>query len=227
MASILIVEDDVDIAQGLAEFLEAKGHKLDFAYNGKQALQLVSENAYELVLLDLNLPFVDGLDVCRSLLQDQLTQVPVIIMSARAEETDVLLGFDCGAWDYLVKPFSFAELSARISVCLARSTHTHSLSSDISVGEAILKCENKSFVFNGKSLQLYQVGFDFMKLLMTKAPSAVLTSHIHQVLWQDATPESDPLRAHVYKLRKQFQETFEHEFITTVRGIGYKFTLKK
>ena len=226
MASILIIEDDIDISQGIAEYLSAHQHELDFAYNGRQALNLIDANHYDLILLDLNLPYVDGLDVCRSLLTEHLTAVPVIIMSARAKETDILKGFDSGAWDYLPKPFSFAELSARISVCLAKNALKEPKSSRLQVSGAVLNHGDMTLSLNQQSIQLHQVGFDLLKLLMEHSPSTVKTTTIHRQLWQEDTPDSDPLRAHVYKLRKQFTDTFGQEFITTIRGVGYKFEVK-
>lgn len=227
MATILIVEDDVDIARGIAEFLEVQNHELDFAYNGNEAINLLKTSQYDLILLDLNLPYVDGLDVCRSLLSDFLTHVPVIIMSARSAEEDILKGFDCGAWDYLAKPFSFAELNARISVCLAKAKNFPALKPFTESSSARIDHQDMRFSFEGKSLQLHQLGFDLLKLLMERSPSVVKTSLIHRVLWDTNTPESDPLRANIYKLRKQLSEAFGQEFIQTVRGVGYKFIVEK
>jgi len=223
MATILIVEDDVDIAQGIAEFLEVQGHTMDFAYNGRQALNLLSDNHYQLILLDLNLPFVDGLDVCRSLLAGSLTQVPVIIMSARADERDVLKGFDSGAWDYLVKPYSFAELSARINANLAKVKAVTPSAQQTVSGDVTLSHEDMSLHFGGHSLQLHQVGIVILRLLMEHAPAAVKARSIHQALRSEDTPESDPLRAHIYKLRKQLVGRFGQKFIYTVKGVGYRF----
>lgn len=223
MALILIVEDDIDIAQGIAEFLESQSHELDFAYNGNEAVNLIKANRYDLILLDLNLPYIDGLDICRSLLTEILTQVPVVIMSARSSEQDILKGFDSGAWDYLAKPFSFAQLSARIKVCLAKSKNLTPLTQYTEVNMTRLEHQGMSFSFEGKSLQLHQVGFDLLKLLMEQSPSVVKTSLIHKALWDTRTPDSDPLRANVYKLRKQLIDTFGQGIIYTVRGVGYKF----
>ena len=221
MANILIVEDDIDIAQGIAEFLEPQGHLLDFAYNGKQAMSHLKEVNYDLVLLDINLPFVNGFDVCRSLLQDKLTKLPVIIMSARGETIDILKGFDSGAWDYLVKPFSFAELSARIEVNLIKAnTITISLKN---FKGAELNEDTMAFHFDNQTVQLHQIGFDIVKTLLNVAPNVVKTKTIHQTLWGEDTPDSDPLRAHIYRLRKQFTKAFGQEFITTIKGVGYSF----
>ncbi|NRA70328.1 MAG: response regulator transcription factor [Gammaproteobacteria bacterium] len=221
MVNILIVEDDIDIAQGLAEFLEPKGYLLDFAYHGKQAINYLNKHHYDLVLLDVNLPFINGFDVCRSLLQDKLARLPVIIMSARGTTEDILKGFDSGAWDYLVKPFSFAELSARISANLAKA---------ISVPKKVLYFNGveldestMTFHFENKVMQLHQVGFDIVKTLLNVAPNVVKTKVLHHALWGDDTPDSDPLRAHIYKLRKKFSQDFGQSFITTIKGVGYRF----
>lgn len=221
MANILIVEDDIDIAHGLAEFLTPKGYQLDFAYNGKQAMHHLDQQNYDLVLLDINLPFVNGFDICHSLLQEKLAKLPVIMMSARGTTEDILKGFESGAWDYLVKPFSFAELSARITVNLAKTntinTPNHSFNG-VELDENTLL-----FHFKNQEIQLHQVGFDIVAALLNVAPDVLKTKELHQALWGEDTPDSDPLRAHIYKLRKKFNHVFGQTFITTVKGIGYRF----
>jgi len=226
MVNVLIVEDDVDISQGIAEFLEPKGYQLDFAYNGKQAMSLLNAHSYDLVLLDINLPFIDGFDVCRSLLHHQLTTLPVIIMSARGATDDILKGFESGAWDYLVKPFSFAELSARIEVNLnkANLSNVSNANEPSHIFNGVeLDTNTLIFHFDNQAIQLHQVGFDIVAALLNVAPDVVKTKTLHQILWGEDTPDSNPLRAHIYKLRKQFNQTFEQPFITTVKGIGYRF----
>jgi len=221
VANILIVEDDIDIANGISEFLSPKGYQLDFAYNGKQALHHLDQQSYDLVLLDINLPFVNGFDVCHSLIQNKLAKLPVIMMSARGETTDILKGFESGAWDYLVKPFSFAELSARITVNLAKSQPVSTPSNAFNG----VQLDEKTLLlnFNNQEVQLHQVGFDIVATLLRAAPDVVKTKELHQVLWGEDTPDSDPLRAHIYKLRKKFNQMFGQPFITTVKGIGYRF----
>lgn len=231
MANILIVEDDIDIAQGIAEFLEPKGYRLDFAYNGKQAMNLLNEHSYNLVLLDINLPFIDGFDVCRSLLQGKLAKLPVIIMSARGATDDILKVFKSGAWDYLVKPFSFAELSARLEMNLNKAnlskisldTAKNTNKQALLFNGVELDVNTLIFHFDNQTIQLHQVGFDIVAALLDVAPDVVKTKALHQALWGEDTPDSDPLRAHIYKLRKQFSQVFGQTFITTIKGIGYRF----
>ncbi|MGH1372745.1 MAG: response regulator transcription factor [Cellvibrionaceae bacterium] len=231
MANILVVEDDIDIAQGIAEFLETKEHELDFAYTGKQALALLEENHYQLVLLDINLPFINGYDICRHLsdgdddIGKHLARVPVIMMSSRSHEKDVIEGFQSGAWDYLKKPFSFSELSARIDVGLLHSTSTPKKTHTLQYQGVSLNTESLSFSYQDSSVQLHEIGFEIVKLLVTSAPNAVKTSKLHQHIWPHDTPESDPLRAHIYKLRKQLTEHYGKTFIETVKGVGYRLAV--
>lgn len=224
MANILLVEDDIDIAGGIAEYLEAQGHQLDFAYNGRQAIEHLDNHSYQLVLLDINLPMLDGLSVCRTLVGQKLARIPVIMMSARGETADIVSGFDAGAWDYLVKPFSFAELSARVGVALAKP---HIEAADIRTYQGVAADKNSlSISYRGESLQLHSAGFEILWLLLANAPKVVKTAQIHQQLWAGQAPQSDPLRAHVYKLRKQLAATFKQEFIVTVKGAGYRFDVQ-
>lgn len=231
MANILVVEDDMDIAQGIAEFLEVKGHSLDFAYTGKEALNLLTDNQYQLVLLDINLPFVNGYDVCRSLMdgkfEQTLASVPVIIMSSRSSEQDILEGFNSGAWDYLTKPFSLAELSARINVGLTKSSLQKPNQKTLTFEHFKLNLDGMTISNGETDLQLHQVGFDILQLLFEQSPNTVKTSVIHRQLWPDDTPDSDPLRAHIYKLRKQLSECFGESLIETIKGVGYKLKVSE
>jgi len=228
VAKILVVEDDIDIAQGVAEFLEAKGFTLDFAYTGKQALSLLDSETYHLVLLDINLPFVSGIDISKSLLGPgaRLAKLPVIIMSAKGAEQDIVEGFQSGAWDYLTKPFSFSELLARVEVNLAKG-NVKPLEGKVAQYKNVrLNFDALTISVDDQSVQLHQVGFDILKVLINHAPNVVKTAQIHHQLWDGSTPESDPLRAHIYKLRKLLNSVFGQSLITTVKGVGYRFELQ-
>ena len=225
MANILVVEDDLDIAKGIGEYIEMLGHDLDFAYTGKQAQNMISEHSYDLILLDINLPQLSGYDICKGLLGEQLARLPVIMMSANQSEDDVLKGFQSGAWDYLKKPFSYAELNARINVALSRLSWTSSYSID--VNEFSLDTKTKTLSHrNGTSIQLHSIGFGLLKMMMECAPKAVQSSQLIDALWPDELPQSNPLRANIYALRKQIKQTFQLELIHNVKGVGYKFEVE-
>ena len=219
------MEDDIDIATGIGEYAEAIGHELDFAYTGRQAKSLLNENHYDLVLLDINLPHISGYEICQNLLGEQLARLPVIMMSANQEEQDVLKGFASGAWDYLKKPFSYAELNARINVALSRVQLSEP--SVIEVDKFQLDKESKSLTCSDSQVvQLRSLGFSLVKLLMEQSPKVVSTSTIIDTLWPEDVPQSNPLRANVYALRKQFKQKFGVELIHTVKGVGYKFDVE-
>lgn len=226
MANILVVEDDIDIAKGIGEFIETLGHELDFAYTGNQAVKMLSDDQYDLILLDINLPNISGYDICQSLLGDHLATTPVIMMSANQNEEDVLKGFQSGAWDYLKKPFSYTELNARITVALSKVTLTKA--SLITIDNFALDTKSK-VLSNNENLyvQLHSMGFLIIKNLMESAPRAVTTSQLIDDLWPDHLPQSNPLRANIYALRKQLKDVFERELVHSVKGVGYKFDAKK
>ena len=225
MANILVVEDDIDIARGIGEFIETIGHELDFAYNGKQAQQMLSEQSYDLILLDINLPYLSGYEICQGLLGDTLASLPVIMMSANQSEQDVLKGFQSGAWDYLKKPFSFAELNARINVALSRVTLKKNPC--IKVQDFSLDTQSKMLSNGaGEFIQLHSIGYLLVKMMMECSPKPVSSQQLIDVLWPDEIPQSNPLRANIYGLRKQLKDTFHQELVHNIKGIGYKFDVE-
>ncbi len=225
MANILVVEDDIDIAKGIGEYIETLGHDLDFAYTGNQAQQMINDYEYDLILLDINLPHISGYDICQSLLGESLACLPVIMMSANQSEQDVLKGFQSGAWDYLKKPFSYAELNARITVALSKVTAKKS--THINVKEYSLDTKAKTLTnSDGRHVQLHTLGFTLVKLLMENSPKPVATPLLIDTLWPDELPQSNPLRANIYALRKQLKNMFNKELVHNVKGIGYKFDVE-
>lgn len=225
MANILVVEDDIDIAKGIGEYVETLGHELDFAYTGNQAQQMINDYEYDLILLDINLPQVSGYDICKNLLGEQLACLPVIMMSANQSEQDVLRGFQSGAWDYLKKPFSYAELNARITVALSKVTIKKS--TYIKLGDYSLDTKAKTLKnSDGIYVQLHTFGYSLVKILMENSPNPVATSLLIDTLWPDEIPQSNPLRANIYALRKQLKSAFHKELVHNVKGIGYKFDVE-
>lgn len=219
MTTILIVEDDIDISAEIGAHLESIGYITDFAYNAKQAKALLKSESYNMILLDLNLPFGSGLDICNSLKQDELASVPVIIISANNDNEDIIKGFEVGAWDYMVKPFTLTELAARVKANLARNKNGHH--SLIQYKGISLNRRNLSCSFNGTQIQLHTVGFSILEILMLNAPNVVKNAVMISQIWPDYVPESEPLRTHMYKLRKSVKNEFGIELIYNLKGVGY------
>lgn len=221
---ILVIEDQQSIAQNIADYMEDKGHVLDFASQGEQGLTLALANHYDLIILDLNLPVMDGLEVCKQLRKQASYHVPVIMLTARDSIDDKISGFTLGADDYLTKPFSLEELEVR---CLALSRRyllqtDHTLTFD----ELIIDRKSQKVTRAGKSLELHSMGFRILIILAEAYPQVVIRSTLSQKLWGDEPTESDALRSHIYQLRNVLDKPFDYPMIKTMHGVGFTLDVK-
>lgn len=218
---VLLVEDDLDVAAGIADYLEAHGLAVDFAYDATQARARLLESAFDLLVLDVNLPGEDGLSLCHELKREQDLRQPAIFLSARGGLADKLRGFEAGAVDYMVKPFAPAELLARIR---AIAIHTNKVDGALlRVGAYRLDPQRGLLLRDELSLPLHATGLAILMRLMQAHPGTVSRQALCEGLWGDEAPDSDPLRTHVYHLRRAIQERFGEAPIATVRGLGYRF----
>ena len=217
--SILLVEDQVAIAKNIASFMEAKGYTLDFATDGKQGLQLALENFYDVVVLDLMLPGLDGWEVCREIRSRSNRHVPVIMLTARDSLGDKVKGFELGADDYLTKPFAMEELAVR---CLALSRRNQ-LNTDhkINIGSLCIDRKYQTVTRLNKEIELHQIPFTILLSLAESYPRVVSRSELCHRIWGDDLTESDSLRSHIYQLRKQLDKPFGTPMIKTVHGVGF------
>ncbi|TWX65209.1 response regulator transcription factor [Colwellia demingiae] len=221
---ILVVEDQHNIAQNISDYMENKGHVLDFATQGDQGLELALTNHYDLVILDLNLPVIDGLEVCKQLRKQANHHVPVIMLTARDSIEDKISGFTLGADDYLTKPFSLEELEVR---CLALSRRyllqtNHSLTFD----QLIIDRKSQQVTRAGTPLELHSMGYRILSILAEAYPQVVSRSKLSQKLWGDEPTESDALRSHIYQLRNVLDKPFDYPMIKTMHGIGFVLNVK-
>ena len=219
---LLLVEDDADIAAGIGEFLGTHGIEVDFAYSAGQARARLQEHAFDLVVLDVNLPGQDGLALCRALKREAGLRSPVLFLTARGALADKLEAFDAGAVDYMVKPFAPAELLARARAIVAHAPATGG--AQLRVGDYVVDLQGH-LLRHGEAVQpLHATGLVLLRSLMEASPGCVPREDLCALLWQDGPPGSDPLRMHVYQLRRQFEHRFGRPLIATVRGVGYRFT---
>lgn len=223
--NILLVEDHQDIAGVIFDYFEIKGHVLDHAMDGSLAIKLGTENQYDLIILDVMLPKVSGLDVCQEL-RAQGIDTPILMLTARDDRLDVLSGFDHGADDYLIKPFDLDILDARVNALYRRKTGqvaTNHLTFDalsLDLGSRILTRESCRF-------QLNQTQFTIMKLLMQRAPNMASREELIQEIWADNEPDGDLLRSHIYQLRTLVDKPFQHNYIHTIPKAGYQLVHPK
>jgi len=218
--NILLIEDNRVIAQQVTEFLSAHNWQIDYADNAKLGIQLACENIFDVILLDLNLPDMDGLEVCATIKKQALVIPPILMLTARDSFADKAAGFKQGADDYLTKPYDLRELVLRCQA-LARRANLHQ-STHITVGKLELKLSAKSALVEGKECQLTTIGFSILTLLAKAYPEPISRSLIIHKIWADAPPESDALKSHIYALRKALAIHPSAPQIKTVMNVGYK-----
>ncbi|MDE4453932.1 response regulator transcription factor [Psychrobacter sp. DAB_AL62B] len=221
MYKILIIEDNPDIVANIYAFFEPKGFVLDNAHNGLSGLALAASNRYDVILLDVMLPGMDGTKLCKTLREELHDKTPVLMLTARDTVLDKVAGFDSGADDYLVKPFSLVELEARIKALIRRHQDEH-FQHSIEVGKLSLNTEEHSIERENKLLKLTPTGFKILHTLMSASPRVVSKTELEEKVWGQDVPSSDALRTHLHSVRAQVDKPFDKTMIVTMPGVGYQ-----
>jgi DNA-binding response OmpR family regulator len=217
---ILIIEDNSDLAANIYDFLEAKGHVLDAAADGITGLHLAVVNDYDVIVLDLMLPGLDGLTLCKKLRDEANKQTPVLMLTARDTLDDKLAGFGVGADDYLVKPFALQELEVRVLALQRRNTGAPARK--LTVADLSFDLDTLTVKRQDKVIPLTPTGLKILELLMRKSPNVVSRKELEHALWGDEPPDSDAIRSHVHTLRVAIDHPFGTPLIHTVHGIGFR-----
>ncbi len=217
--SILIVEDEVKLAQLLSDYLSQSGFKTRCIGNGTDAITAVQQTAFDLILLDLMLPGVDGMEVCKTI--RRFSEVPIIMVTARVEEIDRLLGLELGADDYICKPFSPREVVARVKAVLRRSSVEASGSDD----ELVLDEGGYRALLCGVDIGLTAVEFRLLQILHDQPGRIFSRDQIMDRMYADGRSVSDrTIDSHIKKVRKKIATSpTRHEWIVSVYSVGYKF----
>jgi DNA-binding response OmpR family regulator len=218
-----LVEDNPDLIENLTEFLSHKGHIVDIAYNGLSGLQYALDKSFDVIVLDLMLPRMDGLEVCARLRNEGRT-TPVLMLTARDTLANKLEGFDSGADDYLVKPFALLELEARLTA-LGRRSRQQLIKQLLTVADLSIDLNTLRVDRADRHIELPPTPLKILILLMRRSPGVVLREEIEREIWGDAPPDSDTLRAHLHSLRNAVDRGFEQKLVHTVRGIGYQLAI--
>jgi DNA-binding response OmpR family regulator len=217
---ILLIEDSAAMRANLTEQLENAGHEVDVAVDGRSGLLLALAGNHDVLVLDLGLPRMDGLEVCRRLREQRGAGPLVLMLTARDTLEDKLDGFAAGADDYLVKPFEGAELLVRLQALARRSTRKDAevlVVEDLRYDLGALHVERA-----GRTIRLNRVGLRILGELMSASPRVVTREQLERVLWDGFSPESSVLRSHIYALRKAIDLEGLVPLVQTVRGIGYR-----
>ncbi len=217
---VLVIEDNRDIAANVGDFLEDKGHVVDFAGDGVTGLHLAVVNEFDAIVLDLTLPGMDGLEVCRKLRQEARKQTPVLMLTARDALDHKLSGFDSGADDYMTKPFALQELEARLLVLARRGKGPQSRV--LQVADLSFNLDTLTVSRAGKQIPLNPIGLKLLQFLMEASPSVVTRQDLEHRVWGEELPDSDSLRVHIHGLRAAIDKPFDKPLIQTRHGIGYR-----
>jgi DNA-binding response OmpR family regulator len=218
---VLVVEDNLDILANLYDYLEPLGYTLDSARDGFAGLALAADHNHDAIVLDLMLPGMDGLELCRRLREELRRHTPVLMLTARDTVEDKIIGLRAGADDYLVKPFSLAELDARLQALVRRGRGRVS-SALLRVGAVCFDPATYEVSREGRRLEFSPMGYRILAALMRASPAVVTREALEQELWGDVRPASDALRTHIHAVRQTLDKSFGRSVLVTIPGIGYR-----
>ncbi|WP_442600149.1 response regulator transcription factor [Neobacillus sp. D3-1R] len=224
---ILVVEDEIQIARVLKMELEYEGYQVTVEHEGKKGLERALQSEIDLIILDVMLPGLSGIEVLRRLRKEN-NETPVILLTARNTTFDKVSGLDQGANDYVTKPFEIEELLARIRVCLRKYYHTDSKEDEtlLIVGDLVINTETREVKRGRKSITLTPKEYDFLVYLVINKNKVVTRENIILNVWgYDYEGETNVIDVFIRHLRKKIDEEFPIQLITTVRGVG--FTMKE
>ena len=222
---ILVVDDEKLLVKGIKFNLENEGYQVECAYDGAAAVELARTGNFDLIILDLMMPEIDGLEACVKI--REFSSVPIIMLTARSEDTDKIIGFECGADDYITKPFNILELKARIRALLRRASGTVQAKqqSRITVGGLTLDMEQRVAIRDGETVELTAKEYDLIELLMKNPRRVYSRENLMNVVWgYSYTGDYRTVDVHIRRLREKLERTpAEPEYIMTKWGVGYYF----
>lgn len=221
---LLIVEDDRDLARNLIDYLEIQGYTSDYAPDSHVALGMLAANGYDLVVLDMMLPGLDGIGICKRLRQEMYSRVPVVMLTAKDDIESKISAFDIGADDYVIKPVALRELEARIRALIRRAGQETD-SAVMVVGDLRFDTGTMKIERAGKIIAMPPVPTKILALLMRHSPNVVHRLAIHREIWGDEPGDNHALIVHMHALRNAVDKPFETQLIHTVRGFGYRIAL--
>ena len=223
MPKILVVDDEKVLVKGIKFNLENEGYQVEVGYDGEQAVELARNGGFDLIILDLMMPKIDGLQACMRI--REFSNVPVIMLTARSDDTDKIIGFECGADDYITKPFNILELKAHIRAMLRRAgtAHQKDKTSRLQVGHIALDTDERSASKDGQAVDLTAKEFDLMELLMRNPGRVYSRENLLNIVWgYEYAGEYRTVDVHIRRLREKLElDPANPEYILTKWGVGY------
>lgn len=221
MTRLLIIEDNPELVANLYNFFEPLGYVLDDARDGIAGLHMSTQNNYDAILLDIMLPRLDGVTLCKQLRNKFQNPVPILMLTARDMIEDRVKGLTCGADDYLIKPFSLIELDARIKA-LVRRAQGKQVRGTIFWKDLQVDTLTPQAWRQNQRISLTPITHQLLLMLMRAAPNVVKKQEMEYLIWGDHPPESSALRTHIHDLRQQIDKNFPSALIDTIHGVGWR-----
>ena len=219
--NLLVIEDNPDLAANLIDYLGGRGHVVDAAGDGLTGLRLAGSRQFDVILLDLILPGMDGITLCRRLREEFGRSTPVLMLTARDSLEDKITGLEAGADDYLVKPFALREVAARVEA-LARRAQAVLPNSRLHVADLEFDTATYHVRRGGVTVDLPPIPLRLLEALMRASPRVLSREELERAAWGDAPPDSDALRAHLHILRSAIDKPFARPLLRTLRGLGWQ-----
>lgn len=217
---VLIIEDNRDLVANIVDYLEARGHSTDWAADGITGLHLATTTGPDVIVLDLALPGLDGVEICARLRRERYA-IPLIMLTARGELDDRVQGLNVGADDYLVKPVALRELEARLQAQLRRARGGVA-QPRWQVADLVLDDATRQVTRASQPVELTRLDYDILRVLMRESPAVVARGRLEAEIWGDEPPGNDTLRAHIHRLRRAVERDDRPALLHTVHGIGYR-----
>ncbi|WP_026669361.1 response regulator transcription factor [Butyrivibrio sp. AE3006] len=220
---VLVVDDEKTIVKGIKYSLEQDGMKVDSAFDGEEALELAKNNAYDMVLLDVMLPKMDGFEVCQQI--REFSSVPIVMITAKSDDMDKILGLEYGADDYITKPFNILEVKARIKAIMRRTTKADTQASVLTFGELVINEEYRRVYVGDKEINLTSREFDVLEFLVSTPGKVYNRSELLHAIWGEDFPGDErTVDVHVRRLREKLEKSpSEPRYVRTKWGSGYFF----
>ena len=218
---ILIVEDDIKISSFLEKGLKEENYSIDCVFDGEDALYAIQNNIYDIILLDIMIPSINGIDLCKKV-RELGIEYPIIMITAKSSIEDKVIGLNEGANDYITKPFSFEELLARIKVQLRQGKNLNNI---LKIADLIINTDNKTVTRNNDEITLTSKEFTILEYLVLNKNKLITSKMINESLWNmDENTASNIINVYIYRIRNKIDKQYNKKLIHTVRGMGFRIS---
>ncbi|GAL04828.1 putative two-component response regulator [Photobacterium aphoticum] len=217
---VLIVDDNHSVVETIADYLELEGISIDCAYHGEAALALVAEQHFDVIIMDIMMPKMDGITAVTKMREELFCQTPVLFLTAKDALDDKVAAFKAGGDDYLLKPFALQELLLRLYALNNRGPRQDI--GELKFADICLNIRSDEVTRDNQPIKLSRIQCKILKVLLRKAPGIVSRQEVIDAVWGEDSPSSDALRSHIYGLRNAIDKGFDHSRLETIHGQGYR-----